>query len=136
MHIYVNKLFPTETIELKVKPKDTIQDVKHKIQSKQGIPADQQTLVFAGSCYENEATLQDCNIRDESTLHLVQAFFRKIKIYVKALPGNIFSLDILDIDPVDSLKSKIKEHEGIRIDKLIITFAGMVLESGIPLSDY
>ena len=108
MHIYVNKLFPSETIELKVRPKDTIKDVKHKIQSKQGIPADQQTIVFAGSRYRNEAKLKDCNISDSSILHLVLAFCKKIEIYVMILSGDVFCLNVLDNDTVNRLKRKIE----------------------------
>ena len=138
MYIYVNKLFPRETIELKVQPKDTIQDVKKKIQTKQGIPADQQTIIFAGSRFKNHVKLKDCNIGNDSTLHLVLAFSRKIKIYMKLLPGsgNIFCLDILDKDLVDCLKRKIEQQVGIKSDKQTISFAGIVLKSGTSLESY
>jgi ubiquitin C len=132
MQIFV-KTLTARSITLEVDSNDTIEQVKMKLADKDGIPANEQRLIFGAKPLEDGCTLAEYNITKESTLHQVLKLCGGMRIFVKTITGQIV---VLEVDPSDKIEKVKAQVSGGSDDKRRLIYMGKQLNEESTLADY
>jgi ubiquitin C len=138
MQILVKTLMG-KTLTLNVYPSDTIENIKKKIQEKEGYKPDQQRLIFGEKELEDNKTLYEYNIQNQSVFYLIHRLREDknmIQIFIRLMDRKELTLNVYPSDTIESVKKQIQDKEGIKTDQQILIFSGKTLENNNTLSGY
>eukprot|EP00035_Acanthoeca_spectabilis_P021536 m.438787 g.438787 ORF g.438787 m.438787 type:complete len:404 (-) comp18286_c0_seq1:72-1283(-) len=129
----------------------TVDDLKAAVQEKEGIPSDQQRLIFAGMQLQDGEFLNEYDLEHDSIIHMVlrlrtapatsrldppEGGFGSGQVFIKTLTGQTITVTANFSENVEALKAAIQDAEGIPPDQQRLIFAGMQLEDGRSLGSY
>lgn len=135
MQLFV-KTLTGKTVSIEVEEGESIEDVKAKIAEKEGIPPEQQRLIFGGQQLQDSKTLDDYDVGDDATLHLVLRLRGGMQLFVKTLTGKTVSIEVEEGESIEDVKAKIAEKEGIPPEQQRLIFGGQQLQDSKTLDDY
>ena len=129
------KTLTGRTIMVMVGPRDTVAQVKRKIEQQEGIPASHQRLIFVGEQLHDQHCLLDYRIEHESAVHLVLRSGDSYEVYVNIPGGRSHAFEVLPSDGLAYIKNKLREREGIPLDLMELYLGDQLLDENISLRE-
>lgn len=137
------KTLSGRSISVQAEVTDTVEDICAKIEQKEpGISSEQQQLIYGGMVLEWDAPLERYKIQQGSVLHMVSApAHRRVFLKMPAAAGAGAEADVVPLTvslsgTVENLSRKIAEKLKIPPDRQALSFKGVSLEKGKPLTHY
>ena len=115
---------------------DTIRSIKYAIEQKEKIPIFQQRLLYQGKQLENQKSLQDYCIGENSTIYLLFRLYGGMKIYVRNFVGNCQAIDIQPTDSIRKLWEEIERKMHVSSVTCKLVFNGQFLQECNNVEDY
>jgi len=135
MQVFV-KTVTGKVMPLTVEPSDTIESVKVKVAAEEGSPVGKQVFIFGHKTLEDDKTLSDYDIANESTIFMTLRLRSVLKLSIQTPAGQIVRVDAAAGELVEYVKAKIQEKEGIPADEQKLIYNGKQLENGKTLASY
>ncbi|KAJ0958301.1 putative Ubiquitin domain-containing protein [Helianthus annuus] len=135
MPIFI-KTLTGKIITVEVKPSETMNNIKAKIEYEVNIPCDEQELIFNEMVLPNSGTIAEFHINKESTLTVMRLSRGFMHIIIKMHTGKTVNLDVKPSETVHNVKSKIQDKEGFPPYQQNLIWSGKKLEDSATLADY
>ena len=129
------KTLTGRTIMVMVGPRDTVAEVKRKIEQQEGIPASRQRLIFVGEQLHDQHCLLDYRIEHESAVHLVLRSGESYELYVDIPGGRSHAFEVLPTDGLAYIKNKLREREGVPLDLMELYLGEQLLDDSVSLRE-
>ncbi|XP_077968906.1 uncharacterized protein LOC120344754 [Styela clava] len=129
--IRITVMHERRQIPLDVEHSELVQNLKIKIQEREGFSVDQQVLMFQGR--EINGRLNHSGVGDGSTLQLC---FKKVQIFVRDFEGRSHTFEVHLTDKVQDFKKQVERKIGVTASQQRLEYAGRQLMDGQRLLDY